>query len=235
MIVCKILNIKNIYSVFGIKFYRNWNDWTFKFYISGYYGRFYSNYIKNIDYDFIFIDIGANQGLYSILAAKNSRCKKVYSFEPVSEIFLLLKKNALINNVSHKVGTFQLGISNRSTIIDIGITNGHSGASSIDSQKADKYEKIKLINSNEVSKLIKKDLPIIIKVDVEGHESTVIKDIINSNFFKNVRSIYYEILPNFEESSSLEKHLIKNGLKDIEYEGVGERPHFNVMAKKASS
>ena len=45
------------------------------------------------------MDIGANQGLYSILAGKNKNFEHIVSFEPSKKTAALLKTNLEINNI----------------------------------------------------------------------------------------------------------------------------------------
>ena len=89
----QILSREYVLSEYGIIFKKNWKDQTFRFYINASYGYFFWNFLSEISNEFIFIDIGANQGLYTICAAKNKFCSKVYSFEPINQTFSLLAKN----------------------------------------------------------------------------------------------------------------------------------------------
>jgi hypothetical protein len=79
-------------SYYGVKLSPNFGDQTFKYCIRGDYGDFLSNYIRSIKFDFVFIDIGANQGLYSIISNQNLFCRKIYSIEPQKKIISILKK-----------------------------------------------------------------------------------------------------------------------------------------------
>lgn len=88
----RFLGLSKIRCKYGIRLYADYDDATFKFYYFATYSFFYSNYLKNYPEKFVFIDVGANKGLYSILAAKNSSCEKVVSFEPIRSTFDYLKK-----------------------------------------------------------------------------------------------------------------------------------------------
>jgi hypothetical protein len=58
-------------SRYGVKLQGNWEDLTFLFCVQGAYGYYLSELLRTAQDAFVFIDIGANQGLYSILASKN--------------------------------------------------------------------------------------------------------------------------------------------------------------------
>src|SRR3954466_10808308 len=58
----------------------------------------------------IFLDCGANVGMYSIWAAV-TRGVRVYAFEPESQNYALLNRNIMLNSVSGAVDAFCLGLS----------------------------------------------------------------------------------------------------------------------------
>ena len=58
-------------------------------------------FIKLLKNTHTFLDIGANTGLYSIIAALNSCDTQVYAFEPVPNILPYLKSNAQLNKVDN--------------------------------------------------------------------------------------------------------------------------------------
>jgi len=60
---------KYVKSFYGPLMFENWRDVTFRFCIRGSYGTVFSDYLKNYTKPFCFIDIGANQGLYSLIGA----------------------------------------------------------------------------------------------------------------------------------------------------------------------
>jgi predicted O-methyltransferase YrrM len=60
----------------------------------------------------IFIDVGANIGLYSLRVAKNiPNINQVISFEPLLETFNKLKKNIIKNNLEKKINIYNYGLS----------------------------------------------------------------------------------------------------------------------------
>ena len=62
------------------------------------YAKIFSNLIKNVD---SFVDVGANIGLYSLIAgANNSKCR-VFSFEPSRGPLHYLRKNISLNRFSN--------------------------------------------------------------------------------------------------------------------------------------
>lgn len=76
----------------------------------------------------IFVDIGANMGLYSLWAAKNKNVK-TYAFEPESQNYALLNQNIFINELSHKVKAYCLSLSDKIGIGDFYLTQLMPGSS----------------------------------------------------------------------------------------------------------
>src|SRR5262245_12748567 len=74
---------------------------------------------------------GANQGLYSLIAAGNPRCQKILSFEPVEATFALLEGNINANAGATKTLAMKVAISNSDEILTINIKPHHSGAASL--------------------------------------------------------------------------------------------------------
>jgi len=65
-------------SWYGPAFRSNINDTTFRFYITGSYGRLYWDELQRISESFVFLDIGANQGLYTLGASLSDiLCKQL--------------------------------------------------------------------------------------------------------------------------------------------------------------
>ncbi|MBV1959816.1 MAG: FkbM family methyltransferase [Pseudomonadales bacterium] len=61
----------------------------------------------------VLIDIGANVGMYSTLAAIG-RNVRVYAFEPESQNHNLLNQNIYLNNISDKVNAYCVALSDTS-------------------------------------------------------------------------------------------------------------------------
>jgi len=232
-----IFKIKTIRSFYGINFFSNYDDETFKFYISGVYGNFYWQHIKKKKKKFIFIDIGANQGLYSICAAKNKYCKKVYAFEPVKKTYEYLNKNLQLNNVSRKCIPLKKAISNKSKKKNILIYPNHSGASSLSKKNLvnKKYfskEKISTINEVYLDRLIKNKnkIDIIVKIDVEGYEEIVIKTLFKTKLHKYISEIFYEIDEKLVDTKKIERLLSLKNYKNI-YQSNAKK-HYDILAVK---
>ena len=232
----KLIKKKFVKSVYGVYLKGNYNDVTFRLCILGSYGDFYFKRLKGINSNFVFVDIGANQGLYSIIASQNSKNMKSYVFEPVPKTFSLLKENLIYNNVYHKCIAFQKAISNEVGISKITLKSNHSGSATISSgnklyNNSNNSIDVSLIDSNEISNLIKeKNYPIYVKIDVEGHEKIVINELIKANFFDRVKEIFFEVDNNWVDLHSIKESLLEKGF--YSFKKIGSGNHFDILAER---
>ena len=225
----KLFNIKVINSAYGLLFYRNYNDTTFKFYVIGKYGYEYWNKIKNIEYPFLFIDIGSNQGLYAIGSSKNKNCVQSYAFEPIKKTFDLLLENIDLNKINN-CQAYNLGISNKNGFSKMFYDPKHSGAAHINDNEGYEFNNVEIINNQKLNNIIDKSYPIHIKIDVEGHEEIVINEIFKSDFSNNIKELYFEVDERWTNYENIQLILNKNGFYNLKKSN--NNTHYDVLASK---
>jgi FkbM family methyltransferase len=139
--------------------------------------RFLNRYLKE---DMIFVDVGANQGEFSLFASKRLRKGVVLAFEPLSFFYERLAFNISLNNIKN-IKAFRLGLSDHSAEVPIYCNANneleHEGLASLYplDEKDQITEVISLVELDKVVMLhgIKKiDF---IKIDVEGSEWAVLR------------------------------------------------------------
>ena len=229
-LIFKLFNIKTINSAYNLIFYRNYKDTTFKFYVIGKYGYKYWNRIMNIEYPFLFMDIGSNQGLYAIGSLKNKNCIESYAFEPIPKTYELLLKNIDLNKTKN-CKAFNIGISSFNGYSDMYYDPKHSGAASLNEMKNSNNTKVEIINYQKLSKLIISKYPIHIKIDVEGHELAVITEIFKSKFSNNIKELYFEVDERWSEYDKIKSILNKNGFYNLK-KSSNNSIHYDVLASK---
>jgi FkbM family methyltransferase len=122
----------------------------------------------------IFLDIGANIGVYSIIIASLQGIKEVHAFEPTPSTFDELTTNIGLNSNSSKIAVHRTALSDSSKSVTFGIVSEFSGANSIigtSIHKADQFVsrfEVSCLPLDEVLTDQKKTFSI--KIDVEGHE-----------------------------------------------------------------
>jgi FkbM family methyltransferase len=116
-----------------------------------------------------FIDVGANVGVYSVLASGVSKANS-FCFEPLPSTFERLKRNINYNYLSEKVKLFNNGVGDKSE--KLLFTNNLDAINHV----VDKEEKNTLVvEVNTLDIFLKNVDPNFLKVDVEGYEEFVLK------------------------------------------------------------
>lgn len=183
------------YSYYGIKLFNvNFNDVTFRYSCGGAYSLYYFNFLKNYNNRFIFIDIGANLGLFSAAASTNKNCKFIHAIEPQKIICNSLKKNLFIKNF--KIYNFAISNFNGKSFFAQNIKDSGSSklCDSINNKKKYLLKKVDVKNFSFFNKIFSEhqNLDFLIKIDVEGHENIVLKEIGKSKILSRVRHFYIE-------------------------------------------
>jgi len=167
------------------------------------YGEFETvEWIKQFDENSSFLDIGANIGVFSLLAAKRNH--HVISVEPESLNFAMLNLNIYDNKLNNNITAYPLSIDEHNLVSRLNIHKMGWGRSmhsfnddirinnkifepvffqgSVGSSLDDFLEQIKFS-------------PEYVKIDVDGNELRVIKGSANLLKSKKVKSVLIEIQP----------------------------------------
>ena len=203
-------------SAYGINLIANWEDSTFKFCVSGSYGTVFSEFLRRIDRNSVFLDIGSNQGLYTLVAAKNPNVIQCHAFEPVEVVAEKLRKNVVLNSVADKVVVHEVAISNIEREGQISFSSSHTGRTSLTQSK-----KIPLtteaVTVKEVTGSYLNSLKIVenlvIKIDVEGAETIVYEEIRRSIGVELICAMFIEFSISREDPSPLLKRILDDGFR----------------------
>ncbi|MFK7050328.1 Methyltransferase domain protein [Flavobacterium columnare] len=123
--------------------------------------------INNISSQDVFVDIGANVGHFSLLAANNGA--QVYAFEPIKETFEKLKRNVELN-ILENVELYNVGVGNKNEFLNFTTNKDVMNSVALDNEA--EVRKIKVLVLDEV--LINVN-PTMLKIDVEGYELFVLQ------------------------------------------------------------
>jgi len=145
----------------------------------GVYGEFLTEIFKNIiKSDTTMIDIGANIGYFTLIAASLINDGVIYSFEPVNTNYLLLIKNVDVNKFKN-VETFEKAVSNKNGNVKIFIDGKNLGNHSLAKPNVPamvdfiEVETITLDSFFQSDKIVTDN--ILIKMDTQGAEGLVIE------------------------------------------------------------
>lgn len=219
----KYIRIKKILSNKNKLFYKNKVLFTVREYgdssgsrLDDFFSQDYSEFeivewIKRFDKNSNFLDIGANIGTYSLLAAKRNH--NVISVEPESLNFAMLNLNIYDNKLNNNITAYPVSIDqfnhfSHLNIYQMGWGNAmHSFDTDIiinnqkkESQFLQGSIGIRLDDFLEQIKFT----PDYVKIDVDGNELRVIKGSPNLLKSKNIKSIVIEINPeNIDEKKQI--------------------------------
>lgn len=217
-------------SRYGVRMRANWDDRTFRYCIHGTYGAALSDYLAEQDRPFVFVDIGANQGLYSLLAARNPHCLSALAFEPVAATFALLGDNIALNDLGAKIRPVHAAVSLTSGMAKIATDAAHSGVASLRGDAPADGEEISILGINGVDALLAGSAPLIVKIDVEGHEETVIEALTRSEHRGRIAAIFYEVDARWIDAAAAERRLRAIGFTRFTCYGIGR--HYDILATR---
>lgn len=221
-----------VLSEYGVLLRKNWLDATFHFCKKGSYDTLLVDYLHRQNSPFTFVDIGANQGLYSILAGKNAHCHQAVAFEPVARIFSLLKTNLAINHVEDIVHPINAAVSLETGSTTIIKKLGHSGAATL--RKLPRWfrvtETISTIGPDTIRASIPLKSKLIIKVDVEGHEHAVFQALASSGVLNEAKAVFYEVNQNWSQEKVLKGILRQYGFSN--FVNTSSKRNYDVLATR---
>ncbi|PZQ21213.1 MAG: FkbM family methyltransferase [Sphingopyxis macrogoltabida] len=221
-------------SRYGVRMRANWRDRTFQYCRYATYGRVLSGYLAAQERPFGFVDIGANQGLYSLLAARNPQCVGVTAFEPVAATFALLRDNIALNGAEAHIRPVHAAVSLQSGMATIATDTAHSGVASLrDTAATGVGEDIRILGITGVDTLLPPDAPLIVKIDVEGHEETVVEALIASMHRDRIASLFYEVDSRWTDAAAIESRLRAAGFGRFDRFGIGR--HYDILARRAAT
>lgn len=166
----------------------------------------------------LFLDVGANTGLYTLAAAAVGPVTRVVAFEPLDSIRQLLQRNLALNpDLTSRITVEPVGLSNANgsfsfyeTINDYGFI---STSSSLEQRHAaqigDSYveREIKTRTLDDFGDTLGNTPISFMKVDVEGHEHAVITG--GRRFIKKHRPIFSLEILSLAETGAIDSLLVE--------------------------
>lgn len=221
-----------IQSSHGVWLKKNWMDATFNFCYRGSYSPLLTDYLSSQIRQFAFVDIGANQGLYSLIAAQSEYCVQVLAFEPVCKTFALLEQNIQANPHAEKISAFRLAVSDREGSQAISLKIGHSGAATLRPTHSPLFHRAETVHTAgaKIVAELKPDLAEIIKIDVEGHEEVVLTTLGEAAYLDTARAIFYEVDARWSNADRLKQILLGYGFTSFLQSSAGK--HYDVLATR---
>ncbi|MBY0529778.1 MAG: FkbM family methyltransferase [Rhabdochlamydiaceae bacterium] len=169
-------------------------------------------WIDTFDSNAVFLDIGANIGIYCLYAALARECQ-VLAFEPESLNYAMLNRNIFLNRLDQRVKAYPIALSDESAFSELHV-NGFEEGSSCHSfkdkldfkQEQGRFDFSQGCFSMTLDELIQKNyvpVPQHIKIDVDGIEHKVLKGADQLLENPSLKSVLVEINTNLPVHRSL--------------------------------
>ena len=156
-------------TIHDFKLYLRGEKDLWGYYQNGEYEPEETKLIKNlVKPSHVCLDIGANVGYFTVLMAK--QCKLVYAFEPEPSNYDLMIKNVVANDLGRKVIPFNNAVSDKTGSSKLYLCDASHGMHRLYKSKHCN----KSINVNTLDIDSQDIQPDFVKIDVEGHEHSVI-------------------------------------------------------------
>lgn len=219
-------------SVYGVEMWPNWDDRTFAYCQYGTYGPYLADVLAAIDQPFCFVDVGANQGLFSMIAARNPHCERIIALEPVPDTHRLLAANLALAGLAERALALNVGLSDIAGSHAITINPVHSGQATLEDHLQGRGScrqiTIELVTLAELERHLPPGLPLFVKIDVEGHEPIIIEHLLGSRHAGQVLGIFYEHDQRWTDNATIERALYRAGFAKLKRYGRGR--HYDVLA-----
>lgn len=154
--------------------------------------------LSNLEEDDVFYDVGANVGLYTCLAGDVIQGGGILAFEPYGPVFDCLKRHIRLNSVDARA--FQVALSDG----DRDVANIAGSQTEIETVVGDEFVRNKNI-----------DMPDVIKIDVEGAETNVLRGLHDTLLDEDCRLVYCEIHPELLDQRGESVHDVTEQLRQL--------------------
>ena len=184
--------------------------------------------------DGVFYDVGANVGIFSLMATLF--CRKVYAFEPVAVNYSVLNQNILNNSLDNKATAYCLAVSDKSHFDTMRLSSGIVGSAhhTFGADRNANHENFSpafkqgsfAVSLDDLVYTYQFECPTYLKIDVDGNEHLVIAGATKTLKDSKLKSILIELNKDLKIDQNLVEIIKSSGFDLTE---VGEDSVFNGM------
>ena len=176
---------------------------------------FLLHFIRSTD---LFVDIGANVGVYSVLASAVKKSRSI-SFEPVPDTFKHFEDNIKINDLSELVESHKLGLSDEEGVLHF--TNSLDCVNHVVTNEDSQLETTE-VQVRKLDDILNGRSPILMKIDVEGYETKVLAGAIKILADQYLKGIIIELNSSGDrygfDEAKIHENLLSEGFRSYNYD-----------------
>jgi FkbM family methyltransferase len=203
----------------GLKYFARSKTSDFEIINEIYIIKEYDKLLHFIKENSIVIDVGAQIGVFSVLAGKLKKGVRVYSYEPFKPNCELLEKNIELNNLKENIFAYELGVGGKKGKRELIICDENTGGHGFFCENGSTKTTINVISLKDIfekNKIKKCDF---LKMDCEGAEYEIILNT-SDKYLKKIKAITMEFHKN-GNIENLKNFLEQKGFK-VEITNIGE-------------
>ncbi len=123
----------------------------------------------------IFVDIGANRGIYTILSLREAGYTYAHAFEPNPEVAATLKTNMDLNTLTARTTVHTAALGSAVGTVSFAVDPIHKGGGHISTEETkDKLQQVSVQTLDTVLKQDEQARVSFVKIDTEGYEQEVL-------------------------------------------------------------
>lgn len=237
-----LVNERPVRSRYGVLMHSRARDFTNFASISGCFQQDYDDVYAQVvalKPGMAFIDIGANAGVFSLVASKMvGEGGVVLSFEPSLDVFRDLVNNAAVNR-TRNLFPFNMAVGGETTLarFSTGETS-HSGIGHLSENGDVSTLQIQFDAFPKLFDTLIGDRDTVIKIDVEGAEGHVVSSLRAFLRRPQVKTVITEIDPTYLERFGHSDRQVYAVLKEAGFQpqrGLGAAPHYNEVFQRVTA
>jgi FkbM family methyltransferase len=203
----------------GIYLYINANSDSSSAYIFKPFEEYTRNLFKNtIIPGSIVLDIGAQFGLFSLIAAQQLGNKgKVYAFEPVSSNYKILKRNIRLNQYANVIQAVPKAVGNKPGAVQFFVYK-ESDSHAMYQHPTAKVKEIISIECITIDEFIEGQSVHVIKMDIEGNEPYALEGMAKTILKSDNLTLFTEYAPDYLRRAGVEPDQYLNQLQNLGFE-----------------
>lgn len=191
----------------------------------------------------VFLDVGANIGIISLLVATRGAAGGVivHSFEPEPRNAAELRRSIALNHLENRVILHELGLGDRTGEVGLHVSGptGEGRHNILSARPGSQQISIQIDTADQVVARLG-CAPTMIKIDVEGAELLVLKGMSRVLQSRSVRDLFVEVHCSALEASGHSPNSIRELLGDLGYVPVRSSPrggelHEHYQRREANS